>query len=81
MKFILSGRDDTAEYHKYVIVSMDITETGKARNVQVLETNPPDDSSLGRQVRRSLKTTRFRPRYENGQAVKTTGVNLRYVFE
>ena len=64
----------------YVLASFDVSAAGKAQNIQIIEANPSDDVSHQRRARKSIAATRFRPRYENGIPVITTGVNLRYVF-
>lgn len=77
---ITSPEDELPENPPYVLASFDVSPSGKARNIQIIESSEEDDVSYRRKAKRSIAATRFRPRYENGQPVLTTGVNLRYVF-
>jgi hypothetical protein len=81
LKFLLEKDRDEKDVDQYVIASFDVTEAGKTRNVEILEVYPPDDVSLERRAKKTLRSARFRPRYEDGQAVESTGVSIRYVFE
>lgn len=72
--------DIMPENPAYVLASFDVSASGKAQNIQIIESNPSDDVSHQRRAKRSIAATRFRPRYENGKPVITTGVSLRYVF-
>ena len=64
----------------YVLASFDVSPSGKAHNIQIIESSEGDNVRYRRKAKRSIAATRFRPRYENGQPVLTTGLNLRYVF-
>jgi tetratricopeptide (TPR) repeat protein len=81
LQFTLTNGNEPGPAEKYVVISMDISETGKARNIQVLESNPPDDKHLILQARENLRYSRFRPRFENGEPVPTTGYKKMYVFK
>jgi hypothetical protein len=72
--------DIVPENPPYVLASFDVSASGKARNIQIIESGPEDSVSLKRRARKSIAATRFRPRYENGKAVKTTDVSIRYIF-
>lgn len=77
----LENEDKTLpENPPYVLASFDVSPSGKARNIEILESRPSDSTSHHRRARKSIAATRFRPRYENGKPVMTTGVSLRYVF-
>ncbi len=65
---------------RYVHTRFDVDRKGRARNVEILEINPPGAQRLGRQARAQLKATRFRPRFEDQGPQETTGVELRFVF-
>lgn len=64
-----------------VLVSFNVTKTGRARNIQIIESDPADDASLQRRAKKSVKLTRFRPRLENGKPVETTDVSIRYIYD
>ena len=66
---------------RYVLVSMDVSKNGRVRNIQVVESRPPDDKNLINLATKSLRQTRFRPRIENGEPVATSGYKKMFVFE
>jgi hypothetical protein len=68
------------ENPSYVLASFDVSASGRAQNIEIIESNPSDNISFQRRAKRSIATTKFRPRYEDGKAVTTTGVSLRYIF-
>ena len=59
---------------------LDITRSGRPRNIRIVEANPADDISLQRRAKRIIKATRYRPRFEAGQAVATSDLNDHYVL-
>jgi len=70
----------TPENPAYVLASFDVSPSGRAQNIEIIESSPDADVSHQRQARKSIASTKFRPRYEHGKPVVTTGVSLRYVF-
>ncbi|MDT8320650.1 MAG: energy transducer TonB [Xanthomonadales bacterium] len=64
----------------YVLVTFDVSESGKAKNIEIVESNPEDSISLRRRARNSVSAAKFRPRFENGIPAEQTGVSLRMVF-
>ncbi|MDM3870734.1 hypothetical protein QSV34_05145 [Porticoccus sp. W117] len=52
-----------------VEATMTIDKGGRARRVKVVRTFPENDRRAEQNAIRSIKKTRFRPRYENGQPV------------
>lgn len=71
---------DNNEPHDYVLVKFDVNERGQTRNIDIIESKPSDSVGLRVNIRRALKSAKFRPRYEDGKAVKTEGLVHRYVF-
>lgn len=65
---------------RYVVVSFDVTRTGKTRNIEVVESQPSDAYSIRSKARDYLKVTRFRPRFSDGTPVLTRRVTHRYLF-
>ncbi len=65
----------------YAVAMFNVSPNGRARNIEIVETRPADDSSLKRRARKSIAGSKFRPRFENGKAVATTGVRMRYIFD
>lgn len=64
----------------YVLVTFDVSESGKAKNIKIVESNPEDSISLRRKARNSVAAAKFRPRFVNGLPAEQTGVSLRMVF-
>ncbi|WGL18128.1 hypothetical protein PVT68_07480 [Microbulbifer bruguierae] len=77
----LLDEDREALSNSYVTVSYDVTAFGKARNIQILSAQPEDKVSIRSRVRNVLKRAKFRPRFENGEPVDTTGIVQRFVFD
>ena len=73
--------DRAALANSYVTVSYDVTAFGKARNIKILHAAPVDKVSIRSRVRNVLKRAKFRPRFENGEPVETSGIVQRFVFE
>lgn len=65
----------------YVIAIFDVSKSGQARNIKIIESNPADNQLLRRRAKKTIRATRFRPRFEDGQPVATAGVNIRYEFQ
>ncbi len=63
----------------YVMASFNVTLTGRARNVEVVEAKPADNSRMIRRARVSLRDTRFRPRITEEGPVEATST-IRYEF-
>ncbi|WP_078085164.1 hypothetical protein [Microbulbifer mangrovi] len=77
----LLDEDREALANSYVTVSYDVTAFGKARNIQILSARPESKVSIRSRVRNVLKKAKFRPRFENGEPVETTGIVQRFVFD
>lgn len=77
----LLDEDREALANSYVTVSYDVTAFGKARNVKILSAQPDNKVSIRSRVRNVLKRARFRPRFENGEPVDTTGIVQKFVFD
>lgn len=78
---LLKGSLDTSEEaNEYVLVSFDVTRSGHARNIEILESYPEDSVRNRSQVRKALKQTKFRPRFADGAPADTEHLTHRYVF-
>jgi hypothetical protein len=62
---------------RYVLASFDVTALGKAANIEIIESMPPDNISARSQVKRSLKVAKFRPRFVEGEPAFTENMQLR----
>jgi tetratricopeptide (TPR) repeat protein len=72
--------NEAIEPVNYVLVSFDVNRFGDAENIQVLESSPEDNADYRARVKRSLETTRFRPRLVDGEPVDTQGLTQKFVF-
>jgi tetratricopeptide (TPR) repeat protein len=57
----------------------DVTERGRARNVKVLEADDPESYRVTRLLR-DIKSTQFRPRFEQGEPVATNEIVKTYAY-
>ena len=64
----------------YVLLSFDVSRSGTPRNIQVIESSPPDSISLQRKAKQNIGKSKFRPRLSKGVAVDATGIRRRYLF-
>jgi len=64
-----------------IVIEFDITISGRATNSELVEEDPGASKNTIIKAKKQLKSSRFRPRYENGVAVKTQNARIRYRFE
>jgi outer membrane biosynthesis protein TonB len=62
------------------VVEYTVTADGRAEDVQIIETSPPDSVRQERYVLRSMRTARFRPRLVDRNPVATPRQRLRHEF-
>ena len=62
----------------HVLVTFDVNELGRANNVTVLEAIPLELKN--ETVVASIRRSRFRPRFVDGEAVPATGLARRFVY-
>ena len=82
--FVSPSRRGVSSFQKpdtepgHVLVTFDVDERGRANNVSVLEAIPP---GLKKEtVVTSIRRSRFRPRFVDGEAVPATGLARRFVY-
>lgn len=63
----------------YVDAVFNVTSTGRAQGIQIIDSSPSD--VMDSRVQRSIRATRYRPRFVEGRPVTTKGVSYRHVFE
>ena len=70
-----------SEGAQQIIVSAkyDVSARGRVRNISA-QTQREDDAKKVYRFKRGLAATRFRPRFENGQAVATQTLSREYVL-
>lgn len=73
--------DDKLEEEKTttVLASFDVSRTGRAKNVQIIESEPADATSARRKAKKTIRGRLYRPRFENGEPVATVGNKIRIV--
>jgi tetratricopeptide (TPR) repeat protein len=64
-----------------IVIQFDITTSGRATDPELVEADPGASKNTVFKARKQLKSSRFRPRYENGIAVTTQNARIRYRFE
>ena len=73
--------DDKLEEEKTttVLASFDVSRSGRAKNVQIIESEPPDATSARRKAKKTIRGRIYRPRFEKGEPVATVGNKIRIV--
>ena len=81
LRLPLAEIDDKLEEEKTttVLASFDVSRTGRAKNVQIIESEPPDATSARRKAKKTIRGRLYRPRFENGEPVDTVGNKIRIV--
>lgn len=70
------SRNNLSNY--YVKLDYSVDEDGRVQNVEILDSNSP--VKLNRYVINMLYSTRYRPRFDNGEPVETNHLNLHQTF-
>jgi hypothetical protein len=65
----------------YVVMSFDLNQFGRARNVEVLESWPADDTQMERRLQTALRESRMRPRIGERGALASEGLTYRFPYE
>ncbi|MBL4681257.1 MAG: hypothetical protein JKY88_11120 [Pseudomonadales bacterium] len=63
----------------FVDLEYDVRQNGRVRNIQVIESNVPNNEK--KLLRNYVSKMRYRPRLVNGQAVTTEGIKLHQIFK
>jgi len=64
----------------WITVRFAVNETGRAQDVEVIESSPPAADKHVSRLRKRLLGTAFRPRFDAGQPVATPDVAYRYTY-
>ena len=67
------------EQSGFVLASFDVSSSGRAKNVQIIESEPPDATSARRKAKKTIRGRIYRPRFEKGEPVATVGNKIRIV--
>ena len=62
-----------------VLASFDVSRSGRARNVRIIESDPPNATSARRKAKKTIRARLYRPRFEKGEPVTTVGNKIRIV--
>jgi hypothetical protein len=65
---------------KFVVVEFNVTQYGAVRDLEIIESNPPDNVRFRRMARERIASTPFRPRLEDGKPIETENVKMVYRF-
>jgi len=71
---------DAPAQSAYIKVRFSVDETGRAENMEVVESSPPAADKYVSRLRKRLLSTAFRPRFEGGQPVATPNVGFVYSY-
>ncbi len=71
--------EDSAKEIQYVLVSFNINRFGDVKKVDIIESHPSDAAGLRSRVKNALASTRFRPRFVDGEPVDTEGLVHKYI--
>jgi tetratricopeptide (TPR) repeat protein len=63
----------------FVTATFIVTKSGRARTIEVVDANPPDNSRIIRRTRDTVRATRFRPRISDSGPVEAP-TTIRYIF-
>ena len=64
----------------YVVLTFDVSPSGRATNINIVDSSPDLATRDLRNARRWARSNRFRPRMEEGKPVAATNVTLRYAI-
>lgn len=78
---LLTLDEDEREKTNFVLVEFNVTQYGAVRNLQILDSNPPDNVRFRRMARNTINSTPFRPRVDAGQPIETENVRMLYRFQ
>jgi len=65
----------------YAVAMFTVSPGGRAHNIEIVEISPTNDNALKRRARKNIAGSKFRPRFENGKPVETTGFTMRYILD
>ncbi len=79
LRLPLPGVDEKVASEKVTTVaaSFDVSRSGRARNVKIIESDPADAAAARRKARKTIRERIYRPRFENGEPVATLGNKIR----
>ena len=65
----------------HVSILFNVSRNGRARDVEILEQNPPEDMGVRVSMHDMLREMRYRPIVREGKVVAANAVNREYRFE
>lgn len=73
--------EEIGESQNYVLVSFDVTNYGKPRNVEILESNPADNTYMRSKILKSLRRAIIRPKMVAGTPTATENARLGFILD
>jgi hypothetical protein len=70
--------NETSQSTGYIDVSFVITEDGKSKQIEILDTTTDVPRTVARDFVRTIKYSRFRPRMTDGRFAESAPIALRY---
>ncbi len=71
--------DETAQ-QGIIIVSFSVTNRGRVNDLKIVEANPPEFTDMKRFLGREVRTRLYRPRFEDGDPVKTADLAFTHTY-
>ena len=79
--FIIPGNETPVNAESsYADVVFNVPANGWPGDIVVTATHPQSEANLSVRAKHAVAATRYRPRFEKGKPVASTGVTLRYIF-
>jgi tetratricopeptide (TPR) repeat protein len=79
--FIIPGKEIVEiGQQQYIDAQFDVLSTGWPSHIRIVARKPKDNDQLRTRGKYAIASTRFRPRFEQGEPVNTEDVTLRYIF-
>ena len=79
--FIIPGKEIVEiGQQQYIDAQFDVLSTGWPSHIRIVASKPKDNDQLKKRGKYAIASTRFRPRFEQGEPVNTEDVTLRYFF-
>lgn len=65
----------------FVLLSFSVSSSGSPRDIEIVKSLPEDSTGMRHRARRMVSKMKFRPRFENGQAMDSEPMQLRLLFD
>jgi tetratricopeptide (TPR) repeat protein len=72
--------DAAAQTEGFMLAQFSINERGRVTDIEIIEADPPEFPEMETRLERTLRDSVYRPRYENGNPVKSHENRMRHDF-